>query len=152
MSNQPPSEPPGGQWSQPPVPGIPQPPAVAPVAAVPGFVFQLGDIGVTNDTVVTTSGNVALVGTSWFARDYSRTEDKIPTWAIVLAVVFAVFCLLGLLFLLVKEKTTTGYIEVQVQSGQFRHVTHIPVWTQAQVDYWMMQVGQVQAFAHRQAT
>ena len=40
----------------------------------------------------------------------SRTEEKIPAHAIVLAVIFFIFCLLGLLFLLMKEKTTTGFV------------------------------------------
>ena len=67
-----------------------------------------------------------------------------------MAVIFAMACFLGLLFLLVKEEATTGYVEVRVQQGQFVHVTHIPVSSRANVDYVMVQVGQVQAFASRQ--
>ncbi|CAM5379425.1 hypothetical protein SANTM175S_07188 [Streptomyces antimycoticus] len=55
--------------------------------------------------------------------DMSRT--KIPTVAIVLAIVFALLCLIGLLFLLMKEKQTTGFIQVTVTSGGRHHTTMI---------------------------
>lgn len=35
----------------------------------------------------------------------------------MLAIIFALACLLGLLFLLVKEDVTTGYVQVSVRSG-----------------------------------
>jgi hypothetical protein len=113
-------------------------------------VFQIGDIGVTNDTIVTPIGQAPVAGSVWVGYDYTRSAQKIPTWAIVMAIIFAAFCLFGLLFLLVKEEVASGYVEVQVQQGQFVHVTHIPVRSRAQVDHLMMQVGQVQAFASRQ--
>ncbi len=160
MSDQQPWEP---HDLPPEVPGQPQPapgqdpallPGSAPVPPVPvahpGFVFQIGDIGVTNDTIVTPSGNAPLAGSVWVGLDYTRTVDKIPTWAIVMAIVFAVFCLLGLLFLLVKENATTGYVEIRVQQGQFWHVSHVPVNSRESVDYLMMQIAQAQAFASRQ--
>jgi hypothetical protein len=113
-------------------------------------VFQIGDIGVTNDTIVTPIGQAPVAGSVWVGYDYTRSTQKIPVWAIVMAVIFAVFCLLSLLFLLVKEEETSGYVEVQVQQGQFVHVTHIPVRSRFEVDNLMMQIGQVQAFASRQ--
>ena len=57
----------------------------------------------------------------------TQTTTAIPTYAIVLAVVFFLFCLLGLLFLLVKEQRTVGYVQVTVQGPGLLHVTHIPV-------------------------
>ena len=39
----------------------------------------------------------------------SRSESKTPTYAIVLAVIFALACLVGLFFLLIKENMTTGF-------------------------------------------
>ena len=68
-------------------------------------------------------------------------------WAIVLAVVFALVCLLGLLFLLVKEKYTTGYVEVSVQAGNLVHATQIPVSSQYQVAQIRQQVSQAQTLA-----
>jgi hypothetical protein len=86
-------------------------------------------------------------------RDQSRTEEKIPTHAIVLAIVFALFCLVGLLFLLMKKKTT-GYVEVEVRSGDLRHTTQIPVQSVFAVNQVRAQVAQAQALAagHEQAT
>jgi hypothetical protein len=55
----------------------------------------------------------------------SRTEEKITTVAIVLAIIFALLCLVGLLFLLMKEKKTTGFIQVMVTSGGRCHSTMI---------------------------
>jgi hypothetical protein len=50
-----------------------------------------------------------------------------PTVAIVLAIIFFIFCLLGLFFLLMKEKVTTGHVQVTVNSGGRFHSTMIPV-------------------------
>jgi hypothetical protein len=58
----------------------------------------------------------------------------------VLAVVFAVVCLLGLFFLLMKEKTTTGYVQVTVTSGGRFHSTMIPA-TGPETVHWVM--GQI---------
>lgn len=87
---------------------------------------SIGDITVMNHGIVTPSGTLPLQGAVWNATDMSRTEEKIPAHAIVLAVVFFIFCLLGLLFLLMKEKTTTGFIQVMVTSGGKHHSTMIP--------------------------
>ena len=108
-------------------------PAGVPLPAVPSAqtgggvpLVSIGDITVLNDSIVTPSGTMPLRGSVWNATDMSRTEEKIPTHAIVLAVVFAVFCLLGLLFLLMKEKKTTGFIQVMVTSGGGHHTTMLP--------------------------
>ena len=91
------------------------------------FILTIGDIGVTRHWVVTPNGTAPLAGSQWIARDLTRTESRIPPWAIVLAIIFAFFCLIGLLFLLVKEAYTTGYFEVSVNSGSLYHVTQLPV-------------------------
>ncbi|MFI6646398.1 hypothetical protein ACIBI8_02070 [Streptomyces sp. NPDC050529] len=88
--------------------------------------LSLGDITVMNDSIVTPSGTMPLKGAVWTATDMSRTEEKIPTVGIVLAIVFALLCLIGLLFLLMKEKKTTGFIQVTVTSGGRHHSTMIP--------------------------
>lgn len=88
--------------------------------------LSIGDITVMSDAVVTPSGTMPLKGAVWTATDMSRTEEKIPTHAVVLAIVFALFCLIGLLFLLMKEKRTTGFIQVTVTSGGRHHATMIP--------------------------
>jgi hypothetical protein len=111
------------------------------------IVLTIGDIGVTRNWVVTPNGTARLGGSQWNARDMSRTESKIPTWAIVLAVIFALVCLLGLLFLLAKEKYTTGSVEVSVQAGNLIHATQIPVSSQYQVAQIRQQVSQAQTLA-----
>ncbi|NEC24663.1 hypothetical protein [Streptomyces parvus] len=89
-------------------------------------VLSIGDITVMNDAIVTPSGSMPLKGAVWTATDMSRTEEKIPAHAIVLAIIFALFCLIGLLFLLMKEKRTTGFVQVTVTSGGRHHSTMIP--------------------------
>lgn len=91
-----------------------------------GPMLSIGDIAIMNDSVVTPSGTMPLKGAVWTATDMSRTEEKIPTVAIVLAIIFALLCLVGLLFLLMKEKKTTGFVQVTVTSGGRHHSTMIP--------------------------
>ncbi|MFJ6849489.1 hypothetical protein ACIQM3_02955 [Streptomyces sp. NPDC091271] len=100
-------------------------------------VLSLGDITVMNDGIVTPSGTLPLKGAVWTATDMSRTEEKIPTVGIVLAIVFALFCLIGLLFLLMKEKRTTGFVQITVTSGGRHHQTMIPA-TGPETFQWVM--------------
>ncbi|MEU6087579.1 hypothetical protein ABZ865_12345 [Streptomyces sp. NPDC047085] len=109
------------QGALPAVPGAP-----APMAAGGAPLLTIGDITVTGDQIVTPAGPLPLRGAVWNATDMSHTEEKIPTHAVVLAIVFFLFCLLGLLFLLMKEKKTVGYIQVTVTSAGRHHSTMIP--------------------------
>ena len=123
------------------------PGAAAPAASQP-YVATIGDIGITESLVVTPSGTGPLAGSQWVLTDFTHTDSKIPTWAIVLAVVFALACLLGLLFLLVKEHTTTGYVEISVRTTDgVYHVTRIPVQDQNQLLYWRNMVAWAQGVA-----
>jgi hypothetical protein len=115
------------------------------------FLFTIGDIGVTPNQVITPNGSAALAGSQWIFVDTSRTETKIPTVAIILAIVFALLCLIGLLFLLMKEKTTTGYVEVTVRSGGIFHKTQIPVNSQMKIDEVRQLVSKAQALAMQAA-
>ena len=65
----------------------------------------------------------------------------------MLAIIFALFCLIGLLFLLVKETYTTGYFEVSVNSGSLYHVTQLPVSHPANVAQIRSLVNQAQTLA-----
>ncbi|MFF0433247.1 hypothetical protein ACFYU9_13605 [Streptomyces sp. NPDC004327] len=127
--------------------GAPVPPQYPPVPAqfpmgAGAPVLSLGDITVVGDQIMTPAGPMPLKGAVWNAMDMSRTEEKMPTVAIVLAVIFFLFCLLGLLFLLMKEKQTTGFIQVTVTSGGRHHATMIPAtgpdtihWVMGQLNY-----------------
>lgn len=128
---------------------VPDVPPAAPVAApqAENIVLTIGDIGVSQHWIVTPNGNAPLTGSAWIANDMSRTEQKIPTWAIVMAIIFALLCLVGLFFLLVKESRTTGHFEVTVRSGSLMHMTQIPVTHEHQVQQLRAQVAQAQAMA-----
>jgi hypothetical protein len=122
--------------------------SVSPVAApTSNFVVTIGDIGVTSSEIVTPNGTAPLAGASFIFRDMSIQEKKIPTWAIILAIVFAVACLLGLLFLLVKEDVVRGYAEVTVRSGELQHMTQLPISNAQQLAHYRGLVSQAQNMA-----
>jgi hypothetical protein len=123
-----------------------------PTGPAPGqtdpIVFWIGDIGVSRYWVMTPNGTAPLAKSEWFVRDHTRIEQVIPTHAIVLAVVFALFCLLGLLFLLMKEQRTVGWVEVTVRSDRVHHVTQVPVRQQAEVQGVRGLVHQAKSMAY----
>ncbi|MFF9783251.1 hypothetical protein [Streptomyces nigrescens] len=130
----PPAFPPGA-------PPQPAPGGFPPGAQPGGMSLSLGDIAVSGDTIMTPAGPMPLKGAVWTATDMSRTEEKMPTHAVVLAIVFFLFCLLGLLFLLMKERVTTGFVQVTVNSGGRHHSTMIPVQSREQVMWVLNQVN-----------
>lgn len=97
------------------------------------ILVTIGDISVTSTTVYTPSGSRPLAELSWTFTDLSSTSQAIPTWAIVCAVVFFLFCFLGLLFLLAKEDKTQGTVQVTAHGSGFVHTCTIPVTSVAQV-------------------
>ncbi|GGZ19029.1 hypothetical protein GCM10010387_09600 [Streptomyces inusitatus] len=103
--------------------------------------LAIGDITVVGDTIMTPAGGMPLRGAVWNASDLSRTEEKIPVYAIVLAVLFVGACGLGLLFLLIKEKETSGFVQVTVTSGGKHHATMIPAMHPHLFQQVMAQVG-----------
>ena len=119
-----------GQPPQQPQYGQPMPPQNLPTGPV---LVTIGDISVEQQRIVTPAGVMPTHGANWSAMDMSRTEEKIPSWAIVLAIVGFLLCLIGLLFLLVKERRTTGFVQVTVQYGNRTHNTHVGVSSPDQV-------------------
>lgn len=122
----------GGRYQQPPQPQYGQSLPADGLPAGPVLV-TIGDISVEQQRIVTPAGVLPTHGANWSAMDMSRTEEKIPAWAIVLAIIFFLACLLGLLFLLVKERKTTGFVQVTVQHGNRSHNTHVGVSSPNQV-------------------
>ena len=124
---------------------------MTPVPPVPGtpeqILITIGDIGVSPSWVVTPNGSAPLVGSQWIVQDRTFTQRSIPAYAIVLAIVFAFACLLGLLFLLIKEDRMTGYVEVSVRSGNLFHVTQLPAQSPQAVLYARQLVAQAQSMA-----
>jgi hypothetical protein len=127
-------QPPVAPPYQPPV--VPQyQPAQPAMQALPAgqVLVTIGDISVEQFRIVTPAGVMPTRGTNWSAMDMSRTEERIPGYAIVLAIIFAFACLLGLLLLLIKERRTTGFVQVTVQNGGRTHNTHVSVNSPGQV-------------------
>ncbi|MGW7358039.1 hypothetical protein ACWGI0_15765 [Streptomyces sp. NPDC054802] len=104
--------------------GVPVP--VPPMTMGGQPLVAIGDIMVLQDSIVTPAGTLPLKSAVWNATDLSRTEEKIPVYAIVLACLFAGLCGLGLLFLLIKEPQTTGFVQATVTSDGKHHSTMIP--------------------------
>jgi hypothetical protein len=131
--------------------GGPQPPVPSPGhAAQEPILLWIGDIGVSQHWVVTPNGNAPLAGSQWIVRDGTRVEESIPGYAIALAIIFFIFCLLGLLFLLIKERRTSGYVEVTVRAGDVYHVTQLPARHAMEVDGIRRLVHQAQSMAYAQ--
>ena len=68
----------------------------------------IGDISISQHWVSTPGGPHPIRGSIWTVTDMSRTEETISTAGIVLAILFVWFCLLGLLFLLMKDRRTVS--------------------------------------------
>ncbi len=124
--------------------GAPSPPGQGPDA----MLLSIGDIAIYPDRVVTPSGTFPHAGLTWVVRDNTTTTQGIPAYAIVLAIIFFLACLLGLLFLLIKETKTQGYVEVSVQGDGGYHVTQIPISAPAQVAALRQQVDYARSLGH----
>jgi len=121
-------QPPAGWAGTQPNPGA----GLVPQPGEPVLV-TIGDISVTQSQVFTPSGVRPLTEVSWTVTDMSTTTEAIPTWAIVCAIVGALLCLIGLLFLLVKEKRTQGSMQVTVHGPGFVHTSQVPVTSPEQI-------------------
>src|SRR5438874_9426495 len=91
----------------------------------------VGDIAVTPSAVLTPSGRYPLGGSTWIVSNNTMMTESIPAYAIVLAIIFFIFCLLGLFFLLIKERKVTGFMQVSVQGAGIYHMTQVRI-SQAQ--------------------
>ena len=86
--------------------------------------LTIGDIVITKDWIYVPEGRFPLQGTTWTVQDATQVNEVIPTWAIIVAIVVAlVTCLLGLLFLLVKEQQYAGFVSVTVTGEGLYHTT-----------------------------
>jgi hypothetical protein len=107
-------------------PGTGWTPAHASGQAMDPPLVQVGDIVVSSHWIVTPVGTRPVYGTTWTVTDLSRTYRAIPGWAIVATIITFWFFFLGLLWLLVKEDRTDGWIQVTVAAPGFAHTTTIP--------------------------
>ena len=134
------------RWPTQPLTGVnaPPPPALLPVPATvaggPGSIAEpvlitIGDVAVTEHHVITPNGTHPLRGTTWLVTDHTTTSEATPTYAIVLAMLFFLFCLLGLFFLFIKEKRVQGYVQLSIQGPGFYHVAQLPPGSGMQVNH-----------------
>lgn len=88
----------------------------------------VGDITCTQTQVITPSGTFPIAGAQWSVTDMSSTTEKVSTAGIVLAILgFLFVCVFSLFFLLMKDRATTGYIQVVVRGANgVQHVSNIP--------------------------
>jgi hypothetical protein len=96
---------------------------------VPGFdpvLLSIGDISVTQTHVVVPHGRYPLNGTTWAVQDSTQVTESIPPVAIILTIVFGWFCLVGLLFLLMKQKRYIGFVSVTVTGMGLYHSVQFP--------------------------
>ncbi len=108
--------------------------------------LSIGDIVVTRTSVILPQGTFPLHGSTWTVQDSSQVTQTIPTYAVVLTIVFVWFCLLGLLFLLMKETRYTGFISVSVVGNGFFHTVQLAPGPE--MAGWVAhQVGQARALA-----
>ncbi|MFF3228444.1 hypothetical protein ACFYV7_37005 [Nocardia suismassiliense] len=110
----------------------PPPPQGKPFTPEPVLV-TVGDIGCTATRVMTPSGQRPLAGTVWIVTHQTTVDRRIPSYAIVLAVLLMIFCLLGLVFLAVKEEKIQGFVQVSVQGPDFYYATQVKITDRAQV-------------------
>lgn len=82
---------------------------------------QFGDISISEHWLITPAGTAPLAGTQIFVTDMTREDRVIPAWAIIFAIIGFFFFFLGLLFLLVKETRTSGFIQISVTNGAFTY-------------------------------
>lgn len=94
---------------------------------------SIGSVGVTQDRIVTPSGTWPAAQVNITAQDQSSSTSHIPTWAIVMTVVTVWFFLLGLLFLLAKERRTQGNVSVSIWAANGQsHTEFVQVFSEEQ--------------------
>jgi hypothetical protein len=88
--------------------------------------LQIGDMSLTSTHVFLPYGQYPLHGATWTVQDSTQVTEGIPPVAIVLTIIFVWFCLLGLLFLLMKERKYLGFVSVSVTGPGFHHTAQFP--------------------------
>ncbi|WP_344349873.1 hypothetical protein [Catellatospora coxensis] len=131
-------------------------PATRPQATPPGrpaggpgpVLVQLGEVSVSSTTIHTPSGEIPLRGSQWTVSDQWHSQQRIPAWAVVCAVVgFFLVCFLSLLFLLAKETRYSGTVQVLITNGPRQYVIRIPVTDQRVVAHIHAQVNYARSLA-----
>ena len=69
-----------------------------------------------------------MAGSVWTVQDNSYMQQNVSVAGVILCIIFVWFCLLGLLFLLMKDQKLGGYVQITVQGKGFHHQTFVPVY------------------------
>lgn len=93
-------------------------------------VVAIGDITVTADSVLVPQGRFPLVGVTWTIQDSTTTVRTTPAYARRLATVLGV-TVVGLGFLLIKERHESGFIAVTVVGEGLYHTVQFPPGAQS---------------------
>jgi hypothetical protein len=127
---------------------LPYTPGPSPQAAPGAVLVQLGEVTVSSNTIHTPAGDIPLRGSQWTVSDQWHSQQRIPAWATVCAVVGFVFlCFLSLLFLLAKETRYSGTVQVAISNAGRQYVVRIPVTDQRVVAHIHAQVNYVRSLA-----
>lgn len=86
----------------------------------------IGDIQVTQHWLYTPVGAYPLRGSTWAIADMTHVTERMSPVGIILCIFFIWACFLGLLFLLMKDRTVAGNIQVTVLGDGFHYQTLIP--------------------------
>ncbi len=97
-----------------------------PGPGVDPVLLSIGDISVTQTHVIVPQGRFPLHGTTWNVQDSTQVTEGIPPVAIILTIVFVWFCLIGLLFLLMKQKRYSGFVSITVTGMGLYHAVQFP--------------------------
>lgn len=110
---------------------------------------MIGDVGVTNSSVILPHGRYPLRGTTWTVSNQTFVTSGTPGWAVALAIIgFFFVCVFSLFFLIAKESRVHGFIEVGVHGpGGFYHATRIAAIDPYTAQWVHQQVSQAQALA-----
>lgn len=87
--------------------------------------LRIGDIEVSRHWIRTPMGVVPSGEVMWAVEDGSDLTRVIPAWAWVACLLTLVFCLIGLLFLFVKEDRRRHYAQVTLRAPGFVHSTRL---------------------------
>lgn len=90
------------------------------------LVGTIGDISITQHWIYTPAGAYPLRGSQWTIADMTHVTEGISPAGIILCVLFIWVCLLGLVFLAMKERKVDGHYQVTVQGNGFHYSTLIP--------------------------
>lgn len=119
-----------------------------PFSAAEPVILNIGEIAVSSTTIHTPAGSFPLRGSQWNITDQWTVTQRIPQWAVVMAIV-GFFCLtfFSLLFLLAKESVYNGMVTITVSNGQQMYVARLPVVGQQHVQQIYGQVNYVRALS-----